>query len=58
MMKNSVAEIGYSHSHQSVLIKQLAESVHLVGLKVTVLDMDLFPSGQAYHEKKKFVAKV
>ena len=23
-----------------------------------MLDMELFPSGQAYHEKKKYIAKV
>ena len=33
-------------------------SVLLVGLKVTVLDKDLFPSGEAYHERKPFLNKV
>jgi hypothetical protein len=33
-MKNAVAEIGFTHSHQSVLIRHLAETVHFIGLKV------------------------
>ena len=35
MMKTSASEIGRTHSHQSVLIRHLAESHHLAGLKVT-----------------------
>jgi hypothetical protein len=35
-MKNAVAEIGYTHSHQSVLIRHLSEAIHLFGLKVTM----------------------
>jgi len=35
MMKTSACEIGRTHSHQSVLIRHLAESHHLAGLKVT-----------------------
>ena len=57
-MKSGPADIGYSHSHQSVMIKHLSESHHLYGLSVEVLDMDLFPSGQAYHENKKLVNKI
>jgi hypothetical protein len=34
MMKNGAAEIGRSHSHQSVMIKHLSEAHHLLGLKV------------------------
>lgn len=58
LMKAAAAEIGQTHSHQSVLIRHIAESVHLFGVQVFVLDMDLFPSGQAYHENKPFVKKV
>jgi len=58
MMKCSASEIGYTHSHQSVLTRHIAEVHHLAGLKVFVLDMELFPSGQAYHEKKKYLAKI
>ena len=107
-MKCAVSEIGYSHSHQSVLIRHLAESVHFAGLRVrllcqcmpfrlsclcvilfywraccihaswhngfdirvwfmkmlcaigqvNVLSRDMFPSGEAYHERKKYIAKV
>ena len=58
MMKCGASEIGRSHSHQSVLIKHLSESHHLVGLKVLVLDKDLFPSGEAYHDRKKYLKTV
>jgi hypothetical protein len=58
MMKCGPSEIGYTHSHQSVLIRHIAESVHQIGLKIIVLDQQLFPSGEAYHEKKKFIAKI
>ena len=41
------------------LIHPLVDLIHaLVGLKVTVLDKDLFPSGEAYHERKPFLNKV
>lgn len=52
MLKSAPSEIAYTHSHQSVLIKHLAESVALWDLKVELLSRDLFPSGQAYHERK------
>ena len=58
MMKCGPSEIGLTHSHQSVLIRHLAESVHLFGLKVFVLDEDVFLSGQAYHEKKKLIDRI
>eukprot|EP00596_Hydrurales_sp_CCMP1899_P005649 CAMPEP_0119046322 /NCGR_PEP_ID=MMETSP1177-20130426/45852_1 /TAXON_ID=2985 /ORGANISM="Ochromonas sp, Strain CCMP1899" /LENGTH=409 /DNA_ID=CAMNT_0007019307 /DNA_START=458 /DNA_END=1687 /DNA_ORIENTATION=+ len=58
MMKTGASEIGRSHSHQSVMIKHLSEAHHLVGLKVLVLDKDLFPSGEAYHERKTYLATV
>ena len=57
-MKCGASEIGRSHSHQSVLIKHLAELHHLAGLTVHVLNKDLFPSGEAYHERKKYLATV
>jgi len=58
MMKCGASEIGQTHSHQSVLIRHIAEAHHLMGLKVYVLDTTLFPSGQTYHEKKKQVEKI
>ena len=58
MMKCGAAEIGYTHSHQSVLTRHIAEVSHLIGLKVFVLEQEMFPSGQAYHEKKKYIAKI
>lgn len=58
MMKCGASEIGKSHSHQQVLIRHIAESHHLYGLQVYVLDMKLFPSGQVYHENKKLVKKI
>lgn len=58
MMKCGASEIGRSHSHQSVLIKHLSEAHHLAALTVHVLDKDLFPSGEAYHERKKYLATV
>ena len=58
MMKTSACEIGRTHSHQSVLIRHIAESHHLFGLKVMVLHKDLFPSGEAYHERKPYLNKV
>ena len=58
MMKCGASEIGQSHSHQSVLTRHISESHHYAGLRVFVLDQELFPSGQAYHEKKKYIAKI
>jgi hypothetical protein len=58
MMKCGASEIGQTHSHQSVLIRHIAEAHHLFGLKVFVLDNSLFPSGQTYHENKKQVNKI
>jgi len=58
MMKCSASEIGQTHSHQSVLIRHIAEAHHLFGLRVYVLDQKLFPSGQTYHERKKEVKKI
>ena len=58
MMKCGASEIGQTHSHQSVLIRHIAESHHLFRLKVFVLDTKLFPSGQTYHENKKQVKRI
>ena len=58
MMKCGPSEIGYSHSHQAVLIRHIAETVHLIGLQIVVLNNDEFPSGQAYHERKNFIKKI
>lgn len=58
MMKCGASEIGQTHSHQSVLIRHIAEAHHLTGLKVWVLDTKLFPSGQTYHENKKQVKRI
>lgn len=57
-MKAGASEIGQTHSHQSVLIRHIAEAHHLFELKVFVLDTKLFPSGQTYHENKKQVKKI
>lgn len=58
MIKCGASEIGRSHSHQQVLIRHIAESHHLFGLQVFVLNRELFPSGQTYHENKKLVKKI
>lgn len=58
MMKSGASEIGRTHSHQSVLIKHLSEAYHLIGLKVILLDKDLFPSGEAYHERKRYLQTI
>lgn len=58
MMKNSAGGIGQTHSHQSVLIRHIAEAHHLFGLRVYVLDSKLFCSGQTYHENKKLIVKI
>jgi hypothetical protein len=58
MLKHAASEIGYTHSHQSVLIRHLVESHHLVGLQVLVLDQKDFPSGQMYHHNKKYMATI
>jgi hypothetical protein len=58
MMKSGPSDIGFSHSHQSVLIRHLSEAHHLFALSIEVLDMSLFPSGQTYHENKKLVNKI
>ena len=58
MLKSGPSEIGYTHSHQSVLIRHAAEAHHSFGMKIYLLDRELFPSGQAYHEKKNFIKKI
>jgi Nucleotide-diphospho-sugar transferase len=58
MVKSGASEIGRTHSHQSVLIKHLSEAYHLFGMKVVLLDKDLFPSGEAYHERKKYLQTI
>jgi hypothetical protein len=58
MLKAGVGEIAQTHSHQSTLIHFLSEATHLYGLRVSVLDDEEFPSGQAYHENKPFLKKM
>ena len=58
MAKCGASEIGFTHSHQSVLIRHLSECHHFAGLSVYVLDRELFPSGQAYHENKPFIRRI
>lgn len=58
MAKGGPSEIAYSHSHQQVLTRHLAESLNLFGLDISVLDAELFPSGQAYHENKPLMNKI
>ncbi len=58
MLKFGPGEIGRSHSHQSVLIRHLAESAALVSLRVLVLSETVYPSGQAYHENKPLVNRI
>lgn len=58
LVKSGPSEIGFTHSHQSVLIRHLSESYHHAKLSVYVLDRELFPSGQAYHENKPFINKI
>lgn len=57
-LKAAPGEIGQTHSHQSVLIKHIAESHHLAHLAINVLDQTTFPSGQAYHENKPLLKKI
>ena len=57
-LKHASEEIGLTHSHQSVLIRHIAETQHLFGLRVYVLDQQLFASGQAYHENKPLVRRI
>ena len=58
MSKCGPSEIGYTHSHQSVLIRHVSECHHFAGLSVFVLDRELFPSGQAYHENKPYIRRI
>jgi hypothetical protein len=58
MTKGGPSEIGQTHSHQSVLIRHIAEAHHVFGLKIFVLDQTTFPSGQAYHENKPLIRKI
>lgn len=57
-LKAAPGAIGQTHSHQSVLIKHIAEAHHLFNLAIDVLDNTLFPSGQAYHENKPLIKKI
>lgn len=41
-----------SFSHQAAMIAILSEHSSLLGLRVKVLDHELFPSGFVYHRKK------
>ena len=45
MLKCAASEIGYTHSHQAFMIRQLSEAAALYGVDVFVLDLDNFPSG-------------
>ena len=49
MLKCAASEIGYTHSHQAFMIRQLSEAVALYGIDVFVLDLDTFPSGIFTH---------
>jgi hypothetical protein len=57
-LKHAPEEIGLTHSHQSVLIRHIAEAHHLFSLRVFVLDQNLFASGQTYHENKPLVRQI
>ena len=46
MLKCAASEIGYTHSHQAFMIRQLSEAAALYGIDVYVLDLDTFPSGK------------
>lgn len=58
MAKCGASEIGFTHSHQSVLIRHVSECHHFADLSVFVLDRELFPSGQAYHENKPYIRRI
>lgn len=51
----SISQIAVSHSHQSVLTRQVHEAIDLFGLRFAVLDMKNFPSGFHYHHEKKYM---
>lgn len=57
-MLKSISEIGSTHSHQATLTRHITEAHHLYGLTLTVLDMELFPSGIMFHHNKNFVSRV
>jgi Nucleotide-diphospho-sugar transferase len=58
MMKCAASEIGYTHSHQAFMIRQLSEAAQLYGIDVFVLDLDNFPSGVQYHHNKGYMKKI
>ena len=57
-MLRSAEELGVTHSHQSTLTRYLTETQQLANLQIGVLDADLFPSGQRYHDNKAFLRRV
>lgn len=58
MLKCGPSEIGFTHSHQSVLIRHLSEAAEVVGLRSVLLDQEEFVSGQLYHENKKKMKEI
>ena len=57
-MLKSVSEIGATHSHQATFIRYIAETHHLYGLNIKVVEREMFPSGIMYHHEKKYIEKM
>ena len=54
----SISEILHVKSHQSVLIRYMAEAQEIAGMSIRVLDPFLFPSGKLYHHNKTYIASI
>lgn len=57
-MLRSASELAKTHSHQSTLTRYLTEVQHQCNLHVQILDQHDFPSGDQYHNDKKFLSAI
>jgi hypothetical protein len=57
-MMKSISEIAVTHSHQATLTRHITEAHHLVGLQVSVLSQEDFPSGIVFHHDKAYIARM
>jgi hypothetical protein len=57
-MMKSISEIAVTHSHQATLTRHITEAHHLVGLQVSVLSQEDFPSGIVFHHDKAYIERM
>ena len=58
LMLKSICEISATHSHQATLTRHITEAHHIANLQISVLPLELFPSGIMFHHNKPYVKQV